>query len=110
MCSWNWGKFKIVDKEFLYLDSLRQVKMYAFLFSFHSSFPLGFVFMYISLMQLGKESNKKISATVHQKKIKSSWKEYVTGKHNKIWPMKNIFWKLEAKNTSIMICSQNYWE
>ena len=52
--------------------------------------------MKISFIQLDKKQNfkQKISARVHQKKIKSSLKEYVMWKQFKFWPMENIFRKL----------------
>ena len=47
----------------------------------------------ISLMQRAEKSNfkQKNIDRVHQKKIKSSKKEYVTWKRFKLWTMKNFF-------------------
>ena len=49
----------------------------------------------ISLMQRAEKSNfkQKNIDRVHQKKIKSSTKEYVTWKRFKLWTMKNFFVK-----------------
>ena len=63
-CSWNWGKFKIVDKEVLDLD-----------LKSHGFSEAKWLF------------KQKIFARVHQKKIESSSKEYGTWKPFKIWPI-----------------------
>ena len=66
MCSWNWGIFKIVDKEVLNLDlektmdspvSFSEASENVFLFLFHGLFPLKYVFTCISLMQLYEKWN-----------------------------------------------------
>ena len=55
------------------------VKMYFSLFLFRGLFPLECVFMYVYFCDAVRWEMKpqKISARVHQKKIKTSWKEYV---------------------------------
>ena len=71
MCSRNWEKFIIVDKEVLnYGFSEASENVFSPCFYFLVCFL--YVFMYISLMQLSVKwiSKQKMSTTVYHKKIK----------------------------------------
>ena len=54
-------------------------------------------------------SKQKRSTRVDQKKIKKSWKEYVTSwTCFEFWPIINIFQKLLASESLSVACLQNY--
>ena len=82
MCSWNWQKTKIVHKEFSTLYSRNKWKC---LFLFHEKtsenscfyFMAGFLWILYSVIWWEINSKQSRSTWVNQKKIKSSWNEYV---------------------------------
>ena len=91
MCSWNWGKFETAEKEVLNLLKKHGLFNIVFwgkwkcfsLFLFYGLFSLEYLLINISLEQLDTKWNfrQKISAGIHQKKIKISSKKYVMWKH-----------------------------
>ena len=72
-------------------------------------FTLRYVFVYISFMPLDEKCNfrQKISARVHQNKIKGHEKIMSYESGFKIQPTKKIFQKQQANRTLVMACLQN---
>ena len=91
------GKFKSINKEVVTLFYF----IFVFIAPFYLCFYCAFLFpweelFYVYLIDAVRwESNfiQKMSARVHQKKIKSSTNEWVKWKRFKFWLMKNIFRK-----------------
>ena len=78
-------------------------------FYFMIGFPWSLYLRTCNISLALSEINSK-HCRVNQKKIKSSRKEYVMWTCFKFSPMKNIFRKLKANESLIMVCLQIYRE
>ena len=89
----------------------KQVKIYLFVcISWLVSFGVCIYIQYYFDVVRNKLQTTNIYTRVDKKKIKSSRKEYVIRICFKLWPMKNIFWKLWANESLNMACLQIYQE
>ena len=85
----------------------KQVKMYLFVcISWLVSFGVCIYIRYYFDVVRNKLQTTNIYTRVDKKKIKSSRKEYVIRICFKLWPMKNIIWKLWANESLNMACLQ----
>ena len=119
MCSWNWERVKFIGTFNFTLKSQDQYstslwKKWKCLFLLDDVSTSCFHEVCIHIQYFFCVARNKLTLTiptVNQKKIKSSGKEYVMWTCFKFWPMKNIFWKLQANQSLIMAClkiTENY--
>ena len=88
-------------KIFVFISWKKQVKM-LLLISWLVSVGV-FIQIAAIFLQCGN-SNQWICTWVNQRKIRSSRKEDVMWTYFKFWPIKNIFQKLQANESLIMVC------
>ena len=87
------------------LQPLRLVKMYVSLFCYFTSCYSQRMSLHAIFLWCIEETHSNISTRVNQKKIKSSWKEYVSSTCVKYLPLKNIFKKKKKNNRSLIMAN-----